>query len=68
MRDPARERASCTSTVKHFVLHGHHKLEAAARLGIEVTIFSVLSLDDSLATPEEITEVLDFMGAGIGVL
>ena len=36
----------------HFVLDGHHKLEAAARLGVEIQVLSLVSLDDSLGREE----------------
>lgn len=33
----------------HFILDGHHKLEAAARLGVSLTVLSFVSIDASLA-------------------
>lgn len=42
------------SGLMHFVLDGHHKLEAAARLKAEISILSLLSLDDSLALREDV--------------
>ncbi|GAA2997921.1 hypothetical protein GCM10020229_07890 [Kitasatospora albolonga] len=37
----------------HFLLDGHHKLEAAASTGHPVRLLSFLALDQGLATPEE---------------
>ena len=33
----------------HFLLDGHHKIEAASRLGREITLLSFLSVSESLA-------------------
>ncbi|CAN5363720.1 hypothetical protein BH09ACT1_BH09ACT1_02980 [soil metagenome] len=41
----------------HFVLDGHHKLEAAARLGTEITVLSLLSIDDSLAQRDDVERI-----------
>ncbi|MFK0017642.1 hypothetical protein [Streptomyces sp. NPDC091027] len=37
----------------HFLLDGHHKLEAAAKSGSPVRLLSLLALDEVLAAPEE---------------
>ena len=37
----------------HFLLDGHHKLEAAAQVGAPVRLLALVSLDHSLATAEE---------------
>ncbi|MEV6942706.1 hypothetical protein AB0N07_12020 [Streptomyces sp. NPDC051172] len=39
--------------VTHFLLDGHHKLEAAASAGRPVQLLSLLSLDDSLSGSED---------------
>ena len=39
----------------HFVLDGHHKLEAAARLGVAITVLSFVSIDASLADEATVT-------------
>jgi hypothetical protein len=41
----------------HFLLDGHHKIEAAARSGRPLRLLSLLSVDGSLATPQQLTEV-----------
>jgi hypothetical protein len=41
----------------HFVLDGHHKLEAAANLKSEITILSLLSIDDSLAFRDDVERI-----------
>ena len=43
--------------VTHFLLDGHHKVEAAADLGGSVQLLSLLSIDGSLAGPEELERV-----------
>ncbi|WP_309615416.1 hypothetical protein [Salinibacterium sp.] len=45
------------SGLMHFVLDGHHKLEAAARLKTEITILSLLSIDDSLALRDDVQRI-----------
>lgn len=46
----------------HFVLDGHHKLEAAARLGVGISVLSLLSMEESLAGDAETTELARLMG------
>ena len=41
----------------HFLLDGHHKLAAAAQIGKPVQLLSLLSVDASLASPEQIASV-----------
>jgi hypothetical protein len=41
----------------HFLLDGHHKLEAAAEHGAAVQLLSLLSVSGSLASPEELARV-----------
>lgn len=41
----------------HFLLDGHHKLEAAASAGRPLRLLSLLSLDASLAQPEQVSRV-----------
>lgn len=43
------DSADAHTGLVHFVLDGHHKLEAAARLGVPVTVLSFISVDASLA-------------------
>ena len=38
----------------HFLLDGHHKMQAAAAAGRPVQLLSLLSIDASLASPEEV--------------
>jgi len=38
----------------HFLLDGHHKLEAAARAGREVQLLALLSVDASLAKQTDV--------------
>ncbi|WP_424215868.1 hypothetical protein ACN20G_27340 (plasmid) [Streptomyces sp. BI20] len=41
----------------HFLLDGHHKLEAAAEAGRPVPLLSLLTLDESLAEAEELARL-----------
>lgn len=41
----------------HFLLDGHHKLQAAAESGRPLRLLSLLSIDASLATAEEVGRV-----------
>jgi hypothetical protein len=41
----------------HFVLDGHHKIHAAAATGRPLRLLSLLSMDASLATPEQLQRV-----------
>ncbi|MFD3444373.1 hypothetical protein ACFDTO_07225 [Microbacteriaceae bacterium 4G12] len=41
----------------HFLLDGHHKLQAAAETGRPMQLLSLLSLDRSLATKDELQQV-----------
>lgn len=46
----------------HFLMDGHHKMEAAAAAGLPLRLLSLLSIDASLATPDlvhRIPEILD---------
>jgi hypothetical protein len=47
----------------HFVLDGHHKLEAAAQLGRPVSVLAFVSLDDSLAGTEHLDRLVKQLGA-----
>ena len=38
----------------HYLLDGHHKLEAAARDGLGVRLLAMVSLDHSLANPKDL--------------
>jgi hypothetical protein len=41
----------------HFLLDGHHKLEAAATTGRPLHLLSLLATDSSLATPAQLARV-----------
>lgn len=41
----------------HFLLDGHHKLEAAAASGVPLQLLSLLAVDASLAAPDQINRV-----------
>jgi hypothetical protein len=41
----------------HFLLDGHHKIEAAAEAGGAVQLLSLLSVDASLASPDQVTSI-----------
>jgi hypothetical protein len=41
----------------HFLLDGHHKIQAAADLGKPIQLLSLLSIDASLATPDQVKRV-----------
>jgi len=43
----------------HFLLDGHHKMEAAARVGMPLRLLSLLSVEASLAPPESVLRVPD---------
>lgn len=41
-------------TLAHYLLDGHHKIEAAARTGSKLQILSLVSINDSLASEDEV--------------
>jgi hypothetical protein len=41
----------------HFLIDGHHKMEAAANSGLPIRLLSLLSVRDGLATPEQVARV-----------
>lgn len=41
----------------HFLLDGHHKLQAAAEVGVPIRLLSLLSVDHSLATRDQVLEL-----------
>lgn len=45
----------------HFLLDGHHKLEAAARAGQRVRLLALVSKGGSLATPEDISRLPELL-------
>jgi hypothetical protein len=49
------DSADAHAGLVHFVLDGHHKLEAAARLGVAITVLSFVSIDASLADEATVT-------------
>ena len=44
-------------TLTHFLLDGHHKVEAAARSARSVRLLSLLSVSNSIATPQQVTAI-----------
>lgn len=50
----------------HFLLDGHHKFEAAAQAGRSVRLLSLLAVDESLATPEQVLRVPDLRARAQG--
>jgi hypothetical protein len=42
----------------HFLLDGHHKMAAAARVGMPLTVLSVMATRDGLAPPDRIADAL----------
>ncbi len=44
-------------SLTHFLLDGHHKVEAAARSGVPVQLLTLLAVDFSLAKPEQLARV-----------
>ena len=45
----------------HFLLDGHHKMEAGASEGLPLRLLSLLSVDASLATPDLVLRVPDLL-------
>ena len=43
----------------HFLLDGHHKIEAAARHNLPLRILSMIALDAGLAAQQDVSRVLD---------
>ena len=41
----------------HFLLDGHHKLQAAAEVGVPIRVLSLLPVDHSLATRDQVLEL-----------
>ena len=52
----------------HFILDGHHKIEAAARARAPITVMSFLSMDDSLAPREQLEGIARLIASGPKVL
>ena len=50
----------------HFLLDGHHKLEAAAQIGKPLQLLSLLSVDASLATSEQVLSVPELLARASG--
>ena len=50
----------------HFLLDGHHKLEAAAQIGKPLQLLSLLSVDASLATSEQVLSVPELLARAFG--
>ena len=48
----------------HFLLDGHHKIEAAARTGARVRLLSLVSIENSLAERSAIDRLDTIFGAG----
>ncbi|MGH3349378.1 MAG: hypothetical protein ACRDPS_01845 [Nocardioides sp.] len=51
----------CHWGLSHFLLDGHHKLEAAARSGGTVQLLALVSLDHSLALPEDVARLPELL-------
>ncbi|MBA8794979.1 hypothetical protein FHX74_002607 [Friedmanniella endophytica] len=51
----------------HFLLDGHHKLEAAVTSGRPVRLLSLLATGASLASPADLQRLVDVLGARSGV-
>lgn len=47
--------------LSHFLLDGHHKLEAAARAGRPVRLLALVSLEGSLASPEDVARIPELL-------
>lgn len=47
--------------VTHFLLDGHHKFEAAARVGAPLRLLALLSIDESLAGAEAVAGLPDLL-------
>jgi hypothetical protein len=41
----------------HFLLDGHHKMQAAADSGQQLQLLSLLSIDAGLARPDQVTQI-----------
>jgi hypothetical protein len=41
----------------HFLLDGHHKMDAAAQAGLPVQLLALVSVDNSLASPDDIARL-----------
>lgn len=48
----------------HYLLDGHHKIEAAAREGRPISIISFLAIDHGISTPEQVQTVLTALRMG----
>ncbi|MER7557514.1 hypothetical protein ABTZ46_11265 [Nocardioides sp. NPDC126508] len=46
----------------HFLMDGHHKMEAAARSGAKVRLLALVSLEGSLATDEDLRALPELLG------
>lgn len=46
----------------HFLLDGHHKIAAAARLGRPMRLLALLSLDNSLADEDQVARLHELLG------
>ncbi|WEL94242.1 hypothetical protein P1N98_04920, partial [Tsukamurella tyrosinosolvens] len=47
--------------VTHFLLDGHHKFEAAARVGAPLRLLALVNIDESLAGAEAVAELPDLL-------
>lgn len=45
----------------HFLLDGHHKVEAAARSASSVRLLALVSLDGSLARPDDLNRLPELL-------
>jgi hypothetical protein len=47
-------------SLTHFLLDGHHKMEAAARTGRPLRLLTLVSMDEGLATRDQVLRVPEF--------
>ncbi|MEV5001538.1 hypothetical protein [Nocardioides sp. LML1-1-1.1] len=65
--EPATEEDGTTDVyahwgLTHFLLDGHHKLEAAAASGASVRLLALVSIDGSLAAPDDVRRLPSLLG------
>jgi hypothetical protein len=50
--------------LSHYLLDGHHKLNAAAERGTPVSILSFLAVDKGVSTREQVAEAIETLRRG----